>query len=106
MPNPMSHMPLTHLFITSEDPPKLKLDLVVYIDASKKIALQGNPKTYNDKTIITYKVEGDDAAIGRYYHPDQFEFTCIGKPHIVETEIIDGAVRHFVINSSDRAEPE
>jgi hypothetical protein len=104
MPYPMFHMPLTHLFITSEDPPKLKLDLVVYTDAGKKITLQSDPpKTYNDHTIIHYKVDDDiPASAGYFYH--QFEFTCIGKPHIVET-IIDGTSRHTVINSSDRAEP-
>jgi len=104
MPNLESHIPVTHLYITNEDPPRLKLDLVVYLDANEKITLQNDPpKTYNgDKTIIHYKVESDDAPTAAYFH-HQFEFTCTGRPHIVET-IVDGTSRHTVLNSSDRAE--
>jgi hypothetical protein len=105
--NPKSHIPLTHLYITNAEPPMLKHDLVVYLDANEKITLQPDPpKTYIDKTYIIYKVETATNTPAGYYHPDQIVIACIGKPHIVETTIIDGVSRNTVINSSDRAEPE
>ncbi len=107
MPNLESHIPVTHLFITNSEPPMLKHDLVVYLDANEKITLQPDPpKTYNnDLTRIIYKVEAASNTPAGYYHPEQIVIECKGKPHIVET-IIDGEVRNTVVNSSDRAEPE
>lgn len=103
---PEHFMPLTHLYKTRIDS-ELILDVVVYIKAGKSIQLSaGDPKTTVNTTHLRFATIDDQNEADDYYFHKQYTLEWNGAQHWIDTLVKgDDGKAHFVVNSSDRAEP-